>query len=170
MHKFIGIMTAMLLIIGLPSTGLAQEMEPLIDMDAQIEAARKLLRTERRLVHATELVLTPEESKAFWPVFNEYSAEIQAVGNRKIALIKEYAENFDNITDEFAERGLKESFAIESDMLRVKVKYRDRFKRALPIVKVVRFYQVESKLNAVIDFQLAAQIPLIEESKTSAGN
>jgi hypothetical protein len=170
MRTFISISISLLLIGWLPSAAFAQEKEPLIGLDDQIEAARKLMRTERRLVHATELVMTPAESKAFWPIYNEYMAEVQLVGNRKVALIAEYAENFDNITDKFAERALKESFAIDADLLKIKEKYRDRLKRALPIVKVVRFYQVESKLDAVINFQLAAQIPLMEPGSGAAAN
>jgi len=162
MHRFLGIATA-LFIVGLTATAsFAQVKEPLIGLDDQIEAARKLMQTERRLVHATELALTPEESRAFWPIYNEYAAEIKAVGNRRVKLITDYADNFDNITDEFANNSLKEAFDIDAELLKVKKRYVSRFKRVLPVVKVVRFYQVESKLDAVIDFQLATQIPLMQ--------
>jgi hypothetical protein len=161
MHRCLGIGTA-LLILGLAATAsFAQIKDPLIGLDDQIEAARKLMQTERRLVHATELALTPEESKAFWPIYNEYAAEIKAVGDRRVKLITDYADNFDDITDEFANHSLKEAFDIDAELLKVQKKYVSRFKRVLPVVKVVRFYQVENKLNAVIDFQLASQIPLM---------
>jgi hypothetical protein len=161
----ISLAAALLMMTWLPSASAGQHVEPLVDMNAQIEAARKLLRTERRLVIATELVMTPAESKAFWPIYNEYAAEIQAVGDREVRIIKEYAENFDNISDEFAARALKEAMAVDSDRLKIRETYVKRFKKVLPIIKVVRFWQVEHKLDAVIDFQLAGQIPLMEESR-----
>ncbi len=154
---------ALLMSTFLSSANADQHIEPLVGLDHQIEAARKQMRTERKLVHASELMMTSEESKAFWPIFNEYSAELQAIGDRKVKLIIEYGENFDHITDEFAAHALDEIFEIDGDVLKVRKKYRKRFKRILPIVKVVRFYQVENKLDAVIDFQLAAQIPLMEQ-------
>jgi hypothetical protein len=92
----------------------------------------------------------------------EYAAELRAVGDRKVNLIAEYGQNFTNISDEFADRALKEAFDIESDFLKIRKKYLKEFKRILPIAKVVRFYQIESKLDAVVDFQLASQIPLME--------
>jgi len=155
-----------LIVFGLFTTAaISQTKAPLIGLDDQIEAARKLMRTERRLVHATELTLTPEESTAFWPVYMEYAAERQAIGNRRVQLITDYAENFDAITTEFANNALKEAIDIDSELLKVRKKYVNRFKRALPVIKVVRFYQVESKLDAIVNFQLAAQIPLIQTDK-----
>ena len=162
MRIFLNITATLLFLSMLPGFGTAQQREPLVGFDAQIEAARKLMRTERRLIHAAELNMTREEAKAFWPLYNEYSAELHKIGDRKVSLITEYGENFENITDEFANRALKESFDIESDFLKVREKYLKDFKRILPIGKVVRFYQIENKLDAVVDFQLASQIPLME--------
>ncbi len=162
MRTVLHITLTLLMLSLLPGTGIAQEKEVLVDFDAQIEAARKLMRTERRLIHATELALTPEESKAFWPLYNEYAANIQEIGSRKLKLITDYAENFDHITDKFANQALDESIDIEMSLMKVRKEYIDRFKRIMPSVKVVRFYQVESKLDAVVNFQLAAQIPLME--------
>lgn len=162
MRLLIKILISLFLIALLPSPGNTQQQEPFVDFDAQMEAARKLMRTERRLVHATELDLTREESQAFWPIYMEYAAEIRVVGDRKVNLIAEYGQNFKTITDEFADRALKEAFAIDSDFLKIQKKYLKEFKRILPITKVVRFYQIESKLDAVVEFQLASQIPLME--------
>jgi hypothetical protein len=162
MRLLLKLLISLFLLTLLPAPGNAQQQAPLIDFDAQMEAARKLMSTERRLVHATELELTREESKAFWPIYMEYTADIRAVGDRKVSLIAEYGKNFDSITDEFAERALKESFDIDSEFLKIQKKYLKDFKRALPITKVVRFYQIESKLDAVVNFQLASQIPLME--------
>ena len=154
---------SLFLFVLLPAAGTAQQpQEPVVSFDAQMAAARKLMSTERRLILATELDMTQEESKAFWPLYMEYAAERHTVGDRKVKLIAEYGENFTAITDEFANRALDESFDIESDVLRIRKKYLRDFKRILPIGKVVRFYQIESKLDAVVNFQLASQIPLME--------
>jgi hypothetical protein len=153
------LVTALLLLAASPSP--AQEKQPLVTRENEIEAARKMMAQERKLVIAGELVLTPAESEAFWPIFNEYQAEVRKIGDARVALITEFAENYSSADDEFAERMLKESLDIETRELKLRKKYLKRFKQALPTLKVAKFYQVENKLNAVIDYQLAAQIPMI---------
>jgi hypothetical protein len=143
----------------------AQTKEPLVGLEHEIEAARKLMRTEKKLVIAGELFLTPDESKTFWPVYREYEAAISEIGDAKIKLITEYGENVDKITPEFAERLLDESLDIEIQLGKLRQSYVRKFKKVLPVIKVVRLYQAENKLNAVLNFQLAAKIPLIQEPK-----
>lgn len=142
----------------------AQNTEPLVKPEHQIEAARKLMRTERKLVIAGELFLTPDESKAFWPVYNEYEAAAKNIGDEKIRLISEYADNFDKMTSEQAERLLEESLDVNKKHLKLRRSYIKKFKKVLPVIKVVRLYQIDSKLNAALDYQLASTIPLIQES------
>jgi hypothetical protein len=159
--------TSILIILSLCILGwnsaAAQVKEPLVGLEHEIEAARKLMRTEKKLVIAGELFLTPDESKAFWPVYREYEAAISEIGSAKIKLITDYADNVDKITPEFAERLLEESLDIDAQFGKIRRSYVRKFKKVLPVIKVVRLYQVENKLNAVLDFKLAAKIPLIQE-------
>ena len=142
-----------------------QSREPLVKLEHEIEAARKLMSTERKLIIAGELFLTPDESKAFWPVYNEYEAATRKIGDEKIRLITDYGENFDKMTPEYAERLLEDSFDINSQYIDLRRSYVKKFKKVLPVIKVVRLYQIDSKLNAVLEFRLAAQIPLVQEGK-----
>jgi len=141
-----------------------QSTEPLVGMEHEIEAARKLMRTERRLVIAGELFLTPDESKAFWPVYKEYQAEMILIGDAKVNLITEYADNVDKITPALAERLLNDNLDIESRFHKTRKGYVRKFKKVLPVIKVVRLYQIENKLDAVLNFQLASKIPLVQET------
>ena len=143
----------------------AQVKEPLVGLEHEIEAARKLMRTEKKLVIAGELFLTPDESKVFWPVYREYEAAMSEIGDVKIKLITDYADNVDKITPELAERLLEESLDTEIKFGKIRRSYVRKFKKVLPVIKVVRLYQVDNKLNAVLDFQLAAKIPLIQDPK-----
>lgn len=118
--------------------------------------------TERKLVLAGELVLTPDEAKAFWPVYNEYRAAMHEVGDSRVKLITDLADNYQNMTDDFAEHLLREHLDIEERTLKVHRQYLKRFNKVLPKVKVAKLYQVESKLDALINYQLASQIPMIE--------
>ena len=140
---------------------LAQEKEPLVTLENEFEAARKIMIQERTLVIAGELVLTPDESKAFWPVYNEYREELHQIGDDKVRLITDFSDHYQDMSDEFADRILQENLDVQTRALEVQRKFIRRFKKVLPTIKVAKLYQVESKLDAVMDYQLASQIPMI---------
>jgi len=153
---------AISIVVLLPGApGFAQEKQPLVTLENEIEAARKLMATERKLVLAGELVLTADESKAFWPVYNEYVAEMRTIGDDKVGLITDFADNYQDMSDEFAERMLEDHLDIQGRALKVRRKYVKRFRKVLPPIKVAKLYQVENKLDAVLDYKLASQIPMI---------
>lgn len=139
----------------------AQERQPLVTLEAEIEAARKMMITERKLVIAGELVLTPDEAKAFWPVYNEYLEEMRVVGDDEVKLITDFADNYRDMSDELADRMLQDHLDIQSRTLKIRRSYLKKFKKVLPTIKVAKLYQVENKLDAVMDYQLASQIPMI---------
>lgn len=159
------LVTVILSLLTLPFAGRAQMAEPQVDLKYQVEAARQLMDKERRIVFAAELVLTPEERDGFWPIYNEYAEEIGEVGNLRVQFITDYAANYDSMTDEKAERLLKDFFDYNDKLLKTRRKYLRRYKKVLPATKVARFYQVENKLDAIMNFNLASQIPLVQDAK-----
>jgi hypothetical protein len=85
-----------------------------------------------------------------------------AVGDRTIKLIEDYAANYQTMTDETAGKLLKEMMSIQGERVKVSEKYLPKFQKALPMTKVARFFQVENKIRAIVDYDLAAQIPLVK--------
>ena len=126
-----------------------------------IELTRVLIQAERQAIVAQTMQLTETEGDAFWSIYRQYRGELAQVGDRWLKLIKSYAENYENLSDELAEHILKEHFNIERAGLDIKVKYIPRFKEVLSPVKVARFYQVENKLDAVVKYDIAEAVPLI---------
>ena len=86
---------------------------------------------------------------------------MRKVDDRSVTLINDYAESFDTMTEEFAEDMIREFMSIRQAELDVTRKYLKRFQKILPPNKVARFFQLENKLDAVIDFELASEIPLV---------
>ncbi len=105
--------------------------------------------------------LTPEESQAFWPLYREYRLEMTKVGDRLLKVITTYAENYRSLSDELAKSLLTDYLSIEKARLQVKSKYLPRFQKVLPPKKVARYYQVENKLDIIIQAELAEEIPLV---------
>ena len=120
---------------------------------------RAVIQTERQAIVAEGLDLTKEEADAFWPLFRQYHAEIDVVGDREVQLILDYAEHFQAMTDERAATLLDEYLAIQKTILKVQTKYVKRFRKIMPAKKVTRYFQLENKLDAMIDAEMAAQIP-----------
>ena len=127
----------------------------------QIELTRTYIEANRQTIVTVVLNLTEEESKTFWPIYKEYRADVQGLNDRLIALIKEYAENYVNLTDEKSADLMIRNLDIEEDRLLYKRIYIDDFLEALSPSKVARFYQIENKMDSVIRADLAIAIPLM---------
>jgi hypothetical protein len=139
-----------------PPTGKAEE--------AKLEVLVDAIRSNRKALVAANLKLTDEEAAKFWPIYDRYQKEVNAIGDRHIALIKDYTENFLTLSDDKALKLLDDYLTVEADRAKVKRTYVDEFTKAMPGRKVARFYQIENKMDAVIRYDLAATIPVVEEA------
>jgi hypothetical protein len=123
------------------------------------------LQADKRLLVAGNMELTETEAQAFWPVYDQYQHELFLLRARTLGLIKSYAQAYNTTMDNDTARALMdEMLAIESLGLTLRQVYLPDFRRVLPDVKVVRYYQIENKLNAALMFLLAKDIPLIVET------
>jgi len=132
------------------------------DVNTEIELTRAVIQTERQTMVATALSLEKGEADAFWPLYREYQNQRALLGDRQVKLITDYAENFEVMTDDKAREMLDEHLAIEKQDLKLKNSYAKKFRKILPEKKVTRYFQIENKLDAVIDAELAKEIPLVE--------
>ncbi len=132
----------------------------------EIAAAKESVERKRNFVVIANLDLTDEEGKAFWPLYDEYRIKIREVRIRRLQLIQDYAEryNADNVDDAFAESAIKEFLDIQADTVKVRRKYWKKFRRIIPATKAARFYQLETKMDAEVDYVLAGGTPLVETS------
>lgn len=131
------------------------------EINDEIELTRSIIQTQRQAIVTAAMQLTGEESQTFWPLYHEYREAMRKVDDRSVTLINGYAESFDTMTDEIAQTMLKEFISIRQAELDVTRKYLKRFQKILPANKVARFFQLENKLDSVIDFELASEIPLV---------
>ncbi len=155
---------ALLLVLLLaPASVVFAQSSGTLDQQA-IDDLRELVQTEREQTIRDALRLTDEEAERFWPVFERYNGELNEVRDRRVAMIVRYLEAFSSaeVDAELARDILDEFFDIESDMLRIRKRYVRRFQQVIPAMKVTRFYQLENKLDAEVDAELAATMPLFD--------
>jgi len=128
----------------------------------EIELTRSEIQTDRQAIVAENLPLTEEQSKAFWPLYRDYRVELAKLGDRYVALITDYAKSYDTLTDEQAKAMLDEFFAIQKKEIQIKTDWAPKLGKVLPPKALARFFQIENKLDAIIRFGLADEIPLVE--------
>jgi hypothetical protein len=128
---------------------------------SDFELSREVLRAERKLLVSENMGLTDAEAAAFWPVFDQYAAEQKSLNDRLVKAIESFAAEYDTLTDEQAEALLEESLAIREDRNQLRRSYLKRFSKAISGKKLARFYQIDSKIDALLDAKIAQAIPLV---------
>jgi hypothetical protein len=130
--------------------------------DQDIALLRQDIRSEKKQLIAANLTLTDTEATKFWPLYDQYTAELTKINDTKYALIKEYATNWGSVTNEQATSLLSRSLAADEAVAQLRRKYVPIFGQVLPGKKVATFFQLDRRLSTLIDLQLASQIPLVQ--------
>ena len=130
--------------------------------DQYIEMLRKDVRSLRKQIVAANLDLTDDEAVKFWPIYDQYTADLRKINDTKFALIKDYARNYTTMTDEQAEAYVRGRAAVDESVNRLRLKYFPVFHRVLSGKTAATFFQIEWRISLMIDLQLASQMPLIQ--------
>ena len=127
-----------------------------------IELLKSDLRTQKVAIITEAMRFTEDGAAAFWPIHREYEHELSKIIADRIELIKDYAQNYDNLTNEKAKEIAGKVFDLEKRRTKLKKKYFKRFEKALSAVVAAKFVQVENQINLLIDLQIASELPLIK--------
>ena len=156
--KTIGATIAMMM-LGLAPLSLAQD-KPADNM----QILRDKIKADKKLVVATNMELTESEAKGFWPIYGEYQKDLQKINQRIANLLESYASDFrgKSLTDEKAKKLINEAVAIEQAEANLKSTYAPKLSKVLPVKKVARYLQIENKIRAVVKYELATGVPLVQ--------
>ena len=131
--------------------------------DTNMQILLDKVKADKKLVVAANMDLNDAEGKAFWPIYEAYQKDLQAINDRLGKTILAYADayNKNTLTDEMAKQLTNEALAIDQDEITMRKTYAARLNRVLPGKKVARYLQIENKIRAAIRYELAAGIPLV---------
>lgn len=129
--------------------------------DTYLELLRSDIKIQKKTVVAVAMNLNELQEEKFWPIYNEYEAEWDKLADVRIGIIKEYAANFETLTDDVADDLMEKSFDLQEDQMDVGKKYYGEVKDQLGAKQAGKFIQVINRLNMLIDIQVAAELPLI---------
>jgi hypothetical protein len=130
---------------------------------ANLDVLRDTIRANKKALVAASLTLTDAEAKAFWPLYDKYEGELKGVNDRLVTLLQSYTGNYKTLTDEQAKTIAEGYLAVEEDRAKVRRTYFADFTKVLPGKKAARFYQIENKMDAVVRYDLASEIPVVEQ-------
>lgn len=153
-----------LFFIGATSSTTVFAQDTYEEFKGEIALTRAMVQLGRDAIVDMNMQLNTQDSNKFQPVYNDYRAAIEKVNNRRVKLITDYADSYNsgNLSDEEASRLLNEFLAIEKARLKVKKKYVARFKKVLPPKQVALFFQVDNKLDVIVNMEMARSIPLMQ--------
>jgi Spy/CpxP family protein refolding chaperone len=129
-----------------------------------MDILRQKVKADKKLVVAQNLNLTDAEGTAFWPVYDAYQQDLQAINQRLAATIRAYADAYNKgpVSNETAKKLLDDAAAIDDAEVKLKAASMPKILAALPAVKAARYVQIENKIRAAVRYELAANIPLVE--------
>ncbi len=148
------------------SVALAQKSETAASgstvSEQDIELLRSDLRSEKKQILAENMKLTKAQAQKFWPVYDAYTQETTKLGDARFALIKEYANSYENITDPQADSLVKKMAVLDEQTATLRAQWIPKFRDVLTGKQTALFFQLDRRITLLIDVQFAANIPIVK--------
>ena len=129
--------------------------------DDAIQLTRSAIQTERQAVVAANLGLNESESAVFWPMYRDYRNAVNQAADAKVDILRRLFSDYETLTDDEAMSLLDDHLAFEKEMLKIRTSYAKKMNKVLAGRTVARFFQIENKMDAIIDYEMAGEIPLV---------
>jgi hypothetical protein len=128
-----------------------------------MQILREKIKADKKLLVATNMELTEPEAKGFWPIYEQYQKDLQKINQRIAKVLDSYADDNrkKSLTDDKAKKLIDEAMAIEQAEVNLKSTYAPKLGKALPVIKVARYLQIENKIRTVVKYDLAQGVPLV---------
>jgi len=131
-------------------------------VEQEIKLLRQDLRADKKKIVAANMQLTEAEAVKFWPVYDAYTLETIKLNDTLQGLIKEYAQNYETLTDEKAASLTKRTLDLDDGVTKLRLKYVPLFTKVISAKKTARFMQVDRRLGLLVNIQVAAGLPLVQ--------
>ena len=146
-------------------SGSGAEAQPNSINDKDIEMLRANLRENRKELMAQNMTLTADEATKFWPIFDQYRKEAISPNDDRWVLIKEYAANYNAMTDAQAQDYMKRATAVDQQLLALRLRYVPVFEKVIFAKKTALWYQIDRHIDLMINLQLSSMIPMVDTTK-----
>ena len=132
------------------------------NQETYMELLRSDLKTQKVAIITEGMEMTDAQSAIFWPIYRKYDAELTVLIDQRIAIIKDYAANFEKMTDAKAEELTNKTFGFYESRIKLQKKYYKEIAKAMSPILAAKFLQIERSINTLADFQIMSEIPLVK--------
>ena len=129
--------------------------------DKDIDLLRHDVRSQKRQIIASNLQLTDQEAEKFWPLYDQYTADLVKINDAKYAALKEFAASYSTMTDDQATGLVRKMLGVDQSVAELRLRYTSLFNNVIPGRKTAVFFQMDRRLVMLIDLQLGSKIPMI---------
>ena len=133
------------------------------NIQAYIELLRADVRQQKAEMVGAVMQLSAGDAAKFWPIYEEYDAELAKLNDLRVANIQEYVSSYDQMTDAKADELIQKALSYRKQRSELLAKYYERVKQALGGIEAARFVQVEDQLLLIIDLQIDSALPIVEQ-------
>ena len=133
------------------------------NVDDFIQLLKSNVQSDKISIITQVMNFTDEQSNLFWPIYNEYSNELSNLSDKRIANIKDFAMNYDSLTNEKADQLINNAFDFQDDRLSLNEKYYNKFADALGAIVAAKYMQLENQIQLIIDLQINSNLPLAKK-------
>ena len=131
--------------------------------ESDFELMRSDIRTKKATMIADRMKFTDPEAAAFWPVYRQYETELAAINDKKVSIMKEYLSHYESLNDKRAKQLAEDVFDVDQRTLDLRAKCFGALEKALPGKTMVRWLQLERRLQLLVDAQIAQDLPGIKQ-------
>src|ERR1700741_2045803 len=131
------------------------------NLQAYVNLLRSDVRQQKAEIMGAVMLLSADDAAKFWPIYSEYDAELTKLNDHRVANIKEYADNYDEMTDAKADELIQKSLAYQKERSELLAKTYESVKQSLGAITAARFVQVEHQLLLIIDLQIISRLPVV---------
>jgi hypothetical protein len=159
MKKFIKIVVLLAVALSIMTPAFAADKQA-----DNMQILRDKIKADKKLVVAANMQLTESEAKAFWPVYEAYQKDLNTINKRIVKMINSYADDWNakTMNDEKARTLVAEALSIQKDELKLMQSCVAKLNLLLPFIKVARYVQIENKIRAIVKYELASKVPLVQ--------
>jgi len=127
-----------------------------------LDPSKNPLQKQKKSIMAQNMALTEQENKSFWPLYDEYQEGLNRLSDRTAGIIMHYTKEYDSLSDEKVKALQDEFLRLDEERLKLKKAHLEKFRRVLPEKKVMRYFQLENRLEAIMNFEVSNTIPLMK--------
>ena len=136
-------------------------------LDSTITLVRASMRADRTALITNGMNFSDKDGEVFWPIYHQYEYERSRVDDRRVAVIKEYTHKYPNLNDAEAKAMAQQMLDCDSRLSALKIKYFRKFNKVLPALTVTKFFQLERRVDLMMDLQVESSLPPLTEAQNA---